>query len=148
MIASAKYEATGLEDLPHGIDKLAANLRRQLGESRRSISRFNMPLFHDATPSLDALKAFTLGTQEIREGKFPEAIALLKTALVDDPQFASAQYNLAAAYSGAGDDLHEREAIVKAYSLRGTAPQQTQFAIVAMYEGDFTGGYIRALAEL
>ena len=139
VIASAKYEATGLEDLPHGIDKLAANLRQRLGESRRSISRFDTPLFHDNTPSLDALKAFTQGTQEIREGKFPEAIALLKTALADDPKFASAQYNLAAAYGSAGDDLHEREAIAKAYSMKDTAMKPAQFGIVAMYESDFTG---------
>jgi DNA-binding winged helix-turn-helix (wHTH) protein/tetratricopeptide (TPR) repeat protein len=138
-IASAKYEATGLEDLPHGIDKLASTLRRELGESRRSISRFDMPLFHDNTPSLDALKAFTHGTQDIREGKMPDAIALLKTALAADPQFASAQYNLAVAYSSAGDDLHTREEIAKAYLLKDRAMKPTQLAIIAMYDSEATG---------
>ena len=147
VIASAKYEATGPEDLPRGIDKLAATLRRDLGESRSSIARFNTPLFSDSTPSLEALKAFTQGTQKIREGKFPEAISLLKTALAADPQFASAEYNLAAAYGSAGDDRHQREAIAKAYSLRATAARPAQLAIVAMYEDDFTGDIYELLRD-
>jgi DNA-binding winged helix-turn-helix (wHTH) protein/tetratricopeptide (TPR) repeat protein len=139
VLGQAKYEAESAEDLPHIIDKVAATLRRKLGESRRSISRFSMPLFHDNTPSLEALKAFTLGTQLIREGKIPESIALLKNAVAADPQFASAYYNLAAAYGTAGDDLHVRESIAKAYSLKDTAMKPTQFAITTMYASQYTG---------
>jgi eukaryotic-like serine/threonine-protein kinase len=139
VIGQAKYEATRAEDLPHAFDKIAASLRQKLGESRRSIARFSTPLFHDNTPSLEALKAFSQGTQLIREGKIPEAIALLKTAVADDPQFASAHYNLAAAYSTAGDDFHLREAIAKAYSLKDTAMKPAQFAIATMYDSEYTG---------
>jgi DNA-binding winged helix-turn-helix (wHTH) protein/tetratricopeptide (TPR) repeat protein len=139
VLGQAKYEAASAEDLPHVIDKVAATLRRKLGESRRSISRFGMPLFHDNTPSLEALKAFTLGTQLIREGKIPESIALLKEAVAADPQFASAYYNLAAAYGTLGDDLHVRESIAKAYSLKDTAMKPTQFAITTMYASEYTG---------
>jgi DNA-binding winged helix-turn-helix (wHTH) protein/TolB-like protein len=139
VLGQAKYEAASAEDLPHIIDKVAATLRRKLGESRHSISRFGMPLFHDNTPSLEALKAFTLGTQLIREGRIPESIALLKEAVAADPQFASAHYNLAAAYGTAGDDLHLRESIAKAYSLRDTAMKPAQFAITTMYASEYTG---------
>ena len=139
MIGQSKYEAATAEELPHAIDKLAANLRQKLGESRRNIARFDVPLFHDNTPSLDALKAFTLGTQLIREGKFPESIAMLKTAVADDPQFAAAYYNLAVAYASAGDDLHLRESIAKAYSLKNTAMKPTQFQIETMYDSEYTG---------
>jgi DNA-binding winged helix-turn-helix (wHTH) protein/tetratricopeptide (TPR) repeat protein len=134
-----KYEAASAEELPHAIDKLAANLRQKLGESRRSIARFDVPLFHDNTPSLEALKAFTVGTQLIREGKMTDAIGLLKSAIAADPQLASAYYNLAAIYASTGDDLHEREAIAKAYSLKDTAMKPAQFAIAAMYDSDYTG---------
>lgn len=139
VLGQAKYEAASTEDLPHVIDKVAATLRRKLGESRRSISRFGMPLFHENTPSLEALKAFTLGTQLIREGRIPEAITLLKAAVAADPQFASAHYNLAAAYGTAGDDLHVRESIAKAYSLKDTAMKPAQFAITTMYASEYTG---------
>ena len=139
VLGQAKFEAARAEDLPHAIDKLAASLRQRLGESRRSIARFSTPLFHDNTSSLEALKAFSQGTQLIREGKFAEAIGLLKTAITDDPQFASAHYNLAVAYSSVGDDLHAREATSKAYSLKDTAMKPTQFGIQTMYDGVYTG---------
>ena len=139
VLGQAKYEAATEEDLPRAIDKLAANLRQKLGESRRSIARFNMPLFHDNTPSLEALKAFTQGTQFVREGKFPEAIGLLKTAIAADPKFASAHYNLAASYYSIGDDLHGREAIAKAYALKDTASKSSQYGIETMYDAQFTG---------
>ena len=138
-LGQAKYEAASGEDLPHIIDEVAATLRRKLGESRRSIARFGTPLFHDNTQSLEALKAFTLGTQLLREGKVAESIALLKEAVAADPQFASAYYNLAAAYGTAGDDLHVREFIAKAYSLKDTAMKPAQFAIATMYASEFTG---------
>jgi DNA-binding winged helix-turn-helix (wHTH) protein/tetratricopeptide (TPR) repeat protein len=138
-LGQAKYEASKPEELPYAMGKLAAALRQKLGESRRSIARFNTPLFRQNTASLDALKAFTQGTQKIYEGKFPESIALLKNAVAADPQFAPAYYNLAAAYGSVGDDLHARESIEKAYKLRDTATRSTQFAIDIMYSSQFTG---------
>jgi DNA-binding winged helix-turn-helix (wHTH) protein/tetratricopeptide (TPR) repeat protein len=139
VIGQAKYDAAKLEELPYAMGKLAASLRQKLGESRRSIARFNTPLFQENTASLDALKAYTQGTQKGVEGKFPEAIALLKSAINADPQFAAAHYNLAAAYLGAADDLHGREAVAKAYALRDRATKPTQLAIEAMYSSEFTG---------
>jgi len=139
VIGQAKYEATKLEELPFAMGKLASSLRQKLGESRRSIARFNTPLFQENTASLDALKAYTQGTQKDVEGKFPEAIALLKTATNADPQLAAAYYNLTAAYLSAADDLHGREAIAKAYALRDRATKPVQFAIDAMYSSEFTG---------
>ncbi len=139
MIGQAKYDAAKPEELPYAMGKLAEDLRQKLGESRRSIARFNTPLFQENTASLDALKAYTQGTQKGIEGKFPEAIALLKTAIRADPQFAAAYYNLTAAYLGAADDLHGREAIAKAYALRDRATKPIQLAIDAMYSSEFTG---------
>jgi eukaryotic-like serine/threonine-protein kinase len=139
VLGQAKYEAETAEGLPRAIDKLAANLRQKLGESRRSIARFSTPLFHDNTPSLEALKAFSQGTQFVREGKFTEAIGLLKTAIAADPKFASAHYNLAASYYSVGDDLHGREAIAKAYALKDTASKSSQYSIETMYDAQFTG---------
>jgi DNA-binding winged helix-turn-helix (wHTH) protein/tetratricopeptide (TPR) repeat protein len=139
VLGQAKYEAASAEELPHAIDKLAASLRRKLGESRRSIARFDVPLFHDNTPSLEALKAFTIGTQLIREGKMPDAITMLNKAVADDPKFAAAYYNLAVAYGSTGDDLHERQFIAKAYSLKDTAMKPSQFSIETAYDSDYTG---------
>ena len=139
VLGQAKYDAAKPEELPYAMGKLAASLRQKLGESRRSIARFDTQLFQQNTASLEALKAYTQGTQKIVEGKFPEAITLLKNAVAADPQFAAAYYNLAAAYSSAADDLHAREAISKAYALRDRATKSNQFGIDIMYSSEFTG---------
>jgi DNA-binding winged helix-turn-helix (wHTH) protein/tetratricopeptide (TPR) repeat protein len=139
VLGEAEYDAAKLEELPYAMGKLAANMRQKLGESRRSIARFNTLLFQQNTASLDALKAFTQGTQKIYEGKFTDSIALLKNAVAADPQFAPAYYNLAAVYSSVGDDLHAREAIQRAYELRDRATRSNQFGIDIMYSSEFTG---------
>jgi DNA-binding winged helix-turn-helix (wHTH) protein/tetratricopeptide (TPR) repeat protein len=134
VIGQSKYEATSAEELPHAIDTLAATLRRKLGESRRSLARFNMPLFAQNTPSLDALKAFTQGSEADRKGDFVRAIAFYKMAIAADPKFAWAYYSLATNSANAGDFATSREASAKAYSLRDTAGKQQSFAITALYE--------------
>jgi DNA-binding winged helix-turn-helix (wHTH) protein/tetratricopeptide (TPR) repeat protein len=139
VVAAAKYEAAKPEDLPHAIDKLAASLRQKLGESRRSIARFNMPLFEQNTASLAALKAYTQGTEALVRGKIPEGIALLKTAVAADPLFPAAHYNLAAAYGTVGDDLHVRESILQAWNLKDRATESTRFGIETMYQSEYTG---------
>jgi DNA-binding winged helix-turn-helix (wHTH) protein/tetratricopeptide (TPR) repeat protein len=137
-LGQAKYEADRLEDLPHGIDQVAATLRQRLGESRRSIARFSTPLFPMNTVSLDALKAATQGEQDTIRGHTADAIGLFQRAIAADPQFASAYYDLAAVYASAGDFPHEREAIAKAFELKDFAGKPSQFAITALYTSAVT----------
>ncbi|QHN03512.1 tetratricopeptide repeat protein [Granulicella sp. WH15] len=133
VIGQSKYEVETAEELPRAIDKLAATLRRNLGESRRSIARFNMPLFAQNTSSLDALKAWTQGVEADRRGDTVRAIAFYKLAVAADPNFAWAYYSLATTSSNAGDYAASREASAKAYSLRDTAGKPQAFAINALY---------------
>jgi len=138
LLGQAKYEAARLEDLPHGIDQVAATLRQRLGESRRSIARFSTPLFPLDTVSLDALKAATQGEQDTIRGNNADAIGLYKRAIAADPKFASAYYDLAAAYASLGDFPHEREAIAKAFELKEFASKPFQFGITALYTSAVT----------
>ncbi|SNS42682.1 DNA-binding winged helix-turn-helix (wHTH) domain-containing protein [Granulicella rosea] len=132
-LAEAKQEVSTLEDLPHGIDKLAEGIRQRLGESRRSIARFDVPLFPGRTASLEALKDFTQGELQSNQGKYVDAIALFKKAVAADPSFAEAQYDLAAT-SGSVLDLNaEREALLKAYALRDSASEPIRLGIIALY---------------
>jgi tetratricopeptide (TPR) repeat protein len=133
VIGQSKYEAEKAEELPHAIDKLAATPRRELGESRRSIARFNTPLFESNTPSLEALKALTQGIEVDRHGDAVQALNFFKMATPADPNFAWAYYSLATSYSNAGDYAASREASAKAYSLRDTAGKSQAFAITALY---------------
>jgi DNA-binding winged helix-turn-helix (wHTH) protein/Flp pilus assembly protein TadD len=133
-VASAKFEADKLEDLPRSIDKTAATLRRKLGESRRSIARFDTPLLPGNTASLEALKDYTQALLLANQGKLSDAITLLKSALQLDPNFAAARYGLAVYYLSTNDFVNGREAVMKAYEVKDTASEPVRLAITAFYE--------------
>ncbi len=132
-LGQVKQEAATAEDLPSSIDKLAESLRKTLGESRRSIARFNAPLLATNTASLEALKYYSQAKNEAELGKWPDAITLLKHAVVADPAFGAAYYDLAAAYSGTEDYVSERETLQKAHALSGSTSAPVRFAIDALY---------------
>ncbi len=134
VVAAAKYEADKPEDLPHGIDRIAASLRQKLGESRRSIARFDTPLISTNTASLEALKDYTQASILASQGKWADAITLQKQALQLDPNFAAARYDLAASYISTGDFVSARPALLKAYEARATASQPVRLAIDALYD--------------
>ena len=134
VVAAAKYEADKPEDLPHGIDKIAASLRRELGESRRSIARFDTPLIPMSTASLEALKDYTQASILTTQGKWADAIGLEKQALQLDPDFAAARYDLAGCYLSTGDFVDGRAAVLKAYEVRDSASQPVRLAITALYD--------------
>jgi eukaryotic-like serine/threonine-protein kinase len=138
VVAAAKYEAKNPEDLPSGMDKVAAAMRQKLGESRRSIARFDTPLAPIGTASLEALKAYTQAEAQSNQGKFIDAIDLGKKAVAADPSFTDAYYDLATFYKSTQDLPAEREAILKAYSLRDSTSEPVRLAIIAVYHLDVT----------
>jgi DNA-binding winged helix-turn-helix (wHTH) protein/tetratricopeptide (TPR) repeat protein len=146
-IASAKQEAATAEELPHSIDRLADELRQKLGESRRSIARFNAPLFPERTASLEALKAYSHALHLAQGGKIPEAIALAKQAVSLDPNFAAAWLQLSVLSGNAGDYAGQRVYIGKAYELLGQVNQPTRLNILAMYNQAVTGDLYEAVAN-
>jgi DNA-binding winged helix-turn-helix (wHTH) protein/tetratricopeptide (TPR) repeat protein len=138
VVASAKYEADKPEDLPRSIDRIAASLRQKLGESRRSIARFDTPLFPGNTASLEALKNFSQSEVLSNQGKYTDAIGLMKKAVTADPDFAEAYYDLASFYRSTLDPAAEQKAILKAYNLRDSASEPTRLGIIALYHSDTT----------
>lgn len=138
VLAESKREAANAEELPHSIDKLAESLRQRLGESRRSIARFDTPLFAENTPSLEALKDYSQANVLGSHGKYTDAIALLKAAIAADPNFAGAYFSLAAYDYSSNEFVAEREAIVKAFELRQAASEPVRLAIIALYHSTAT----------
>ncbi len=138
-LASAKGEASKPDDLPRSVDKLTATLRHSLGESRRTIARFNAPLFPTNTGSIEALEAFSQGISLTYQGKLSEGIGLLQRAVELDPQFAAAYLSLSNTYANEGDRGNERLYVRKAFELRAVANRPTQLYIVAHYNSAITG---------
>ncbi|MGH9847174.1 MAG: protein kinase domain-containing protein, partial [Blastocatellia bacterium] len=89
-LANQQTEAASKEQVLRALGQAAAQLRKELGESLNSMQRFDTPLEQATTPSLEALKAFSLGVAKGNHGNFTEAIPLYKRAVELDPQFAMA----------------------------------------------------------
>jgi DNA-binding winged helix-turn-helix (wHTH) protein/tetratricopeptide (TPR) repeat protein len=138
ILAEAKQDAAAAEDLPDSMEKIAGTLRRKLGESRRSIARFDVPLFPANTASLEALKDYSQARAQERQSRYVDGIELLKKAVAADPGFAQAYYSLAAYYRSTDDFTAERQAILKAYGLRDSTSEPTRRATIALYHSAVT----------
>jgi hypothetical protein len=73
-LAREQVEATSKEQVLKALDQAARKLRERLGESLSSIQKFDTPIEDATTPSLDALKAFSLAQAQRAKGAEAEAI--------------------------------------------------------------------------
>jgi hypothetical protein len=63
VLAEAQEQAAGKERVLKALDDAAVSLRGRLGESLSSVQKYATPLEEATTPSLEALKAYSLGTK-------------------------------------------------------------------------------------
>jgi eukaryotic-like serine/threonine-protein kinase len=138
-LARGEVEATGKEQVLKTLDQAATNLRENLGESLSSIQKFATPIEQATTPSLEALKAFSLAQAQRAKGADAEAIPLFNHAIELDRNFALAYAKLAFAYLNVGEGERAAEAARKAYELRDRVSELEKFYIVGGYYSIVTG---------
>jgi eukaryotic-like serine/threonine-protein kinase len=139
ILAEDEEEAGRPDDLPEAFDKLAAKIRRNLGESRASIRRFDKPLFYAHTGSLAALKAYSEGRRLYNRGDWAGSLPLFRHAVELDPEFATAYLHIASVYYNFRDLEAEREALKKAYALREALTESNRLYLAAVYHHEVTG---------
>jgi serine/threonine protein kinase/tetratricopeptide (TPR) repeat protein len=132
-LAQQQVQAASKEDLLKALDKAATRLRTKLGESLASVQRFDTPLEQATTPSLEALKAYTLGRKIHFEKGEVDAIPFLKRAIELDPNFAMAYAALAQSFRNMDEPSRASENAQKAYSLRSRVTEREKYRIEAMY---------------
>jgi DNA-binding winged helix-turn-helix (wHTH) protein/tetratricopeptide (TPR) repeat protein len=137
-LASDRRDASSVEALPKAIDTLTARLRHGLGESRRTVARYSVPLLDVNTGSMEALEDFSQGSELGQRGKLPEAISLLKRAVELDPNFAAAYVGLATFYGNSADRASSRAYVEKAYAVRQYANEPVQLQITSLYMTNVT----------
>jgi serine/threonine protein kinase/tetratricopeptide (TPR) repeat protein len=137
--AQEQSTAAGKEAVLKALDEAAIKLREKLGESFTSIRKFDTPLEQITTPSLEALKACTVGFRTMASKSQAEAIPFYKRAIELDPQFAAAYAGLGAAYSNMGESGLAAENIRKAYELRDRVSPREKFYISGRYYDAVTG---------
>jgi DNA-binding winged helix-turn-helix (wHTH) protein/tetratricopeptide (TPR) repeat protein len=80
------------------LDVIAADIRRDLGESLYQIHENTKPLPQVTTASLDALRDFADGGALWHQGKYKDAVTLFRAAVLADSDFAMAHAALGNAY--------------------------------------------------
>jgi eukaryotic-like serine/threonine-protein kinase len=138
-------EAARKEDVLGALDKTAIRLRSKMGESLSSVQKYATPVEEATTPSLDALKAYSLGRKIFFEKGNTAALPFLQRAVELDPNFAIAYRALSAVYGNLNQPQRERENIRKAYELRERVSERERFYIEANYYKDGTGEIEKAI---
>jgi DNA-binding winged helix-turn-helix (wHTH) protein/tetratricopeptide (TPR) repeat protein len=137
-IATYTEDAANREALPRAVDRLATSLRHGLGESRRTIARFNQPMFPDKarTNSMEALEAYSQALVQSQSGHFQEAMDLLKHAVALDPEFAAAWFDLSSYAANANDRSAMTEYLKRAFAVRDQATVPVRYMIEARYASE------------
>ena len=137
-LAKEQAEAPSKEGVLKALDSAATAIRTRLGESLASVQKFDVPV-EATTPSLEALKAYSMGVTTGRTKGDAEAIPFLKRAIELDPNFAMAYVGLAVHYSNLGRASLAAENAKKAYDLRERVSDRERYRISAFYFQYVTG---------
>jgi len=141
VLAEAQEQAAGKEAVLKALDSAAVNLRGKLGESLSSVQKYTTPVEEATTPSLEALKAYSLGrkTQNAKGGTV--ALPFFKRAVDLDPNFAMAYASMGMDYFSFNEVGRGAENARKAYELREKVSERERFYIEGHY-------YLTATGEL
>jgi len=131
-LASEQVEVAGKEAVLGTLGKTASAMRHRLGESLSSIRKLDAPLERATTPSLEALKAFSLG-DALRNKSDLEAVPFYQRAIELDPNFALAYARLGTIYGNLREGKLSREYRTKAFELRERVSEVEKFYIMEHY---------------
>jgi eukaryotic-like serine/threonine-protein kinase len=137
-LAKEQEEAASKQDVLKALSKAAASLRTKLGESLASVQKFDVPV-EATTPSLEALKAYSMGITTGRTKGDAEAIPFMKRAIELDSNFAMAYVGLAVEYANLGRASLAAENAKRAYDLRDRVSERERYRISAFYFQYVTG---------
>jgi tetratricopeptide (TPR) repeat protein len=139
IIAREQVQAATKTDVLASVGAAAARIREKLGESIGSIQRFNVPVQNATTPSLEALKAYSLGVQTRTTIGDVQAIPFFEHALEIDPNFAVASARLASIYTNLRDIAQAQKYMQRAFSRSDSLSEPERLFIKSNYDYIVTG---------
>jgi eukaryotic-like serine/threonine-protein kinase len=143
-LASTEAQASDKNHVLDALAKTAVEIRSKLGESLSTVQKFDTPLEQATTPSLEALKAFSLGFQIHNTVGDAAAVPFYRQAIELDPNFALAYAWLGLAYNGFGELSMDVECDRKAYELRDRTSEPEKYFITARFHKVVTGNVEKA----
>jgi len=144
-LTSAKAEAKDKGRVLAAVDVVAAQIRSGLGESAQSLASYQVPLKEATTPSLEALKAYSMGKYLAAQGR-PDSVyrSFFERAIELDTHFAMAYGELSIIYYNNSDMETSKKYMVRAYEESSHVSAKERFIIEAHYYDQGLGDLPRA----
>jgi eukaryotic-like serine/threonine-protein kinase len=139
VLAQEQITSPSKEGVLDALGSAVSKLRPQLGESLATVQRFDIPLEHATTSSLEALKAYSLGQKADREQGPAAALPYHQRAIQLDPNFAMGYMAVGGEYFSLSQTSRASEYLAKAFELRDHASEREKLAISATYYLNVTG---------
>jgi len=144
-LASTEARARDKNEILDAIGKVSSDIRAKLGESLATVQKFDAPLAQATTPSLEALKAYSLGVSKWGKGDQAGAVPLFQQAIELDRDFAMAYLYLGSSYGILGEYQRQEGPIRKSFELRERASERERFEIVSTYHQAVTSQIDQAI---
>jgi tetratricopeptide (TPR) repeat protein len=148
IIATEQFDVEGKEQVLKSLGAAASRLREKLGESLNDIKKYDAPIEKVTTPSLEALRQYSLGVEQHSKADYKNAIPLYQRAIESDQNFAIAHVRLANCYNNTGQLEASRVEFTKAYELVDRVSEREKFLIRSSYFGGVLGQWEKQIDEL
>ena len=133
-VVSFEESADGQAGVLRAVHTLSNDLRRALGQKLTEIKQSDAELQRVTTPSLKALQLYSQADEQIRDGNHPAASELLRHAIDEDANFASAYILAAHALRNQGKQPAEFMPYAKrALELSGQTSESERYFIEGSY---------------
>jgi eukaryotic-like serine/threonine-protein kinase len=139
-----QVQAARKEDVLNALSQIASRFRTRVGESLSTVEKLDTPLEEATTPSLEALKAYSVAWKVNAARGGAAAVPLFKRAIELDPKFAIAYAYLGIIYGTIGESDLSAQNNSKAFELRDRASEREKFFITATYDEEVTGNFEKA----
>ncbi|MCU1250487.1 MAG: DNA-binding protein with winged-HTH domain [Edaphobacter sp.] len=137
-------QAARKEDVLNTLGQIASGFRGRAGEVLATVGKLDTPLAEATTPSLEALKAYSMAFKVLTTNGNAAAVPLYQRAIQIDPQFAMAYAMLGRVYGDMAESGLSADNTTKAWQLRSRASERERFFIDASYQIQVTGDMERA----
>ena len=143
-LATEQEQAASKQDVLKALGQAATSLRTHLGESLATVQKFDVPV-EATTPSLEALKAYSMGIVTQRRKGDAEALPFMKRAIELDPNFAIAYAAMGVSYSNMAQRTLSIQYMTKAYEMKDHVSDRERYRITAAYYYYVTGENEKAI---
>jgi serine/threonine protein kinase/tetratricopeptide (TPR) repeat protein len=148
VIAQEQVNVDSRERVLQALGHMTSSMRSRLGESLATLQKFDLPVEQVTTPSLEALRAYTLGLAKRAAGADVDSIPFFERAIELDPDFAMAHTALSTVYGNIGESQRSEEYIRRAYASRSRVSERERLFITFQYDDRITEDELRAIETL